>query len=61
MANEVPSPLQQLEAIVQQKQRAFDAAEKANLPREKLAAIYKELKEAQYNLVLLRNNILNLA
>ena len=57
-----PNPntdIQELQAILRQKQDQLAAASSTGTQQKDVAKLYRDIKEVQYQLVLLRNNILD--
>jgi hypothetical protein len=57
-----PNPntdIQELQAVLRQKQDQLAAASSTGTPQKDVAKLYRDIKEVQYQLVLLRNNILD--
>ncbi|MDB5251398.1 MAG: hypothetical protein JWP27_567 [Flaviaesturariibacter sp.] len=48
---------QELESLLLRKIEAYDTAVEAEKPQSHVSSLYKEIKELQYQLTLLRNNL----
>ena len=53
--------VQELQSLLRQKQDELAAASITSRPQEELIKLYRDIKEVQYQIVLLRNKILDLS
>jgi hypothetical protein len=59
MATNPNTDLSGLQALLRQKQDELATASLNNTPQTELVSLYKGIKEIQYQIVLLRNNVLD--